>query len=144
MFPTSAAHLREDLMEGFGAGRGFYDFTEYDRTLAEAYLSRERIDMILNRLEYPDGMVIGVREKLLSRIRDEWEKVLEIIVKEDDRDAAQAICDQNILSPDELDEWIRRLSEFGEGFGTSAKDKMVTFISHKHDRFGGNRHDYSL
>ncbi len=144
LFPTSVSHLREDLMEGFGTGRGFYDFTEYDRTLAEAYLSRERIDMILNRLEHPDGMMIGVREKLLSRIRDEWEKVIEIIVKEDDRDAAAAICDQNILTPDELDEWIRYLSEFGEGFGTSARDKMVIFISYKHAKFGKEQHDYSL
>ena len=144
MFPTSVAHLREDLMEGFGAGEGFYDFTEYDRTLAEAYLSRERIDMILNRLEYPDGMAPGMREKLLSRIKGEWQKCIEIIVKEDDRDAVAAICEQDLLTAEELDEWIRQLSEFGEGFGTSAKDKMVSFIGYKNKKFGAARHDYSL
>ncbi|MBR6443926.1 MAG: leucine-rich repeat protein [Firmicutes bacterium] len=144
MFPTSVAHLREDLMEGFGAGEEFYDFTVYDRTLAEAYLSRERIDMILNRLEYPDCMADGMREKLLSRIKGEWEKCLDIIVKEDDRDAVAAICEQDLLKAEELDEWIRYLSEFGEGFGTSAKDKMVSFIGYKNEKFGETRHDYSL
>ena len=144
LFPTSVSHLREDLMEGFGAGEDFYDFTEYDRTLAEAYLSRERIDMILNRLEYPDQMAAGMKEKLLSRIKGEWQKCLDIIVKEDDRDAIMAICEQDLLDGEELDEWIRYLSEFGEGFGTSAKDKMISLIGYKNEKHKEEKHDYSL
>ena len=143
-FPTSVAHLREDLMEGFGSGSGIYDFAEYDRTLINAYLSRERIDMMLNRLENPEALTEESRTGILSRIKNEWEKVLEIIVKEDDRQAVESICRQELLGAEDLDEWIRFLSEFGEGFGTSAREKMVTLTAYKNERFRNVRHDYSL
>ena len=100
--------------------------------------------MMLNRLENPEALTEESRTGILSRIKNEWEKVLEIIVKEDDRQAVESICRQELLGAEDLDEWIRFLSEFGEGFGTSAREKMVTLTAYKNERFRNVRHDYSL
>jgi hypothetical protein len=135
-FPQDDAYLRKELLECFGQNGTCYDYAYYDRILLSGYLNRDRLRMMLTRLEYPKNFNEG--DRLRTLLSDQVEEAICILAKERDLLLLERFASQNFLSDQNIDPLIEKMNQ--EGY----TEALAYLMNYKQEQLKYHPFDFSL